>query len=265
MLFGAIVLGVFAAPSVARADDPFGAGGLLGEADAAIAQAQALAPQEPQAQAPQNPARSFAEAPSSTAATPAAAAASATAATASTQATAVVDEVLNASRSLPSPSPAASPSGAPLPLAAQPGAGRRGAQARRHHARAHRPKPKSSARSARASGLSTSSSYVAQRVILVSSTMATTRSHVVHGSPAQAARGKAAVGAVPQRLPPAPLPPQSLSSSGQGGGQGQLVPLLVGALSAALLLAVFEFLSRVLPRTAFRKPRRLLLRPWHPG
>jgi hypothetical protein len=70
---------------------------------------------------------------------------------------------------------------------------------------------------------------------------------------------------VPQQLPPVPLPPQDLTSSGQGGGQGQLMPLVVGALAAVLLIFAFELLRRVLSRPAIRKPRRISLPPWHPG
>jgi hypothetical protein len=42
-------------------------------------------------------------------------------------------------------------------------------------------------------------------------------------------------------------------------------PLLVAALAAALALASFPFTSRLLPRLAFRKPRRVVLAVWHPG
>jgi hypothetical protein len=72
---------------------------------------------------------------------------------------------------------------------------------------------------------------------------------------------------VPQRpLPPAP-PPQrpDLSSPGQGGGQGPLMPLVLGALAAAFALFSFQRHARLLPRSAFRKPRRVVLPVWHPG
>jgi hypothetical protein len=75
-------------------------------------------------------------------------------------------------------------------------------------------------------------------------------------------------GAEPQRLPSPPLPPPprpDMTSSGQGGGQGSPVQLVVGALAAVLLLLGFQLLSRVLPRPAFRKPGRIALPPWHPG
>jgi len=51
----------------------------------------------------------------------------------------------------------------------------------------------------------------------------------------------------------------------QGGGQGPLTPLVVGALAAVLLIMILEFLPRTLPPKAFRKPRLIALTPWHPG
>lgn len=72
--------------------------------------------------------------------------------------------------------------------------------------------------------------------------------------------------AVPQQPPPVPPSPRpDLTSSGQAGGQGSLLPLVMAALAAALAIFLFEVLRRVLPRSAFRKPKRLELRPWHPG
>ncbi len=72
-------------------------------------------------------------------------------------------------------------------------------------------------------------------------------------------------GAVPHQLPPLPLPPQSPTAGAQAGGQGTAGPPVAGALAAAVLVLFFVFLSRLLPRSAFRKPRRLALPPWHPG
>jgi hypothetical protein len=72
---------------------------------------------------------------------------------------------------------------------------------------------------------------------------------------------------VPQRpLPPAPPPERpDLSAPSQGGGQGPLMPLVLGALAAAFALFSFQRHARLLPRTAFRKPRRVVLPVWHPG
>ena len=80
--------------------------------------------------------------------------------------------------------------------------------------------------------------------------------------------GAAPAGAVlpPRPLPPAPPgPSQDLTAPAQSGGQGQLAPLLVAALAAALVLARFPFRTRLLPRSAFRRPRRVVLAVWHPG
>jgi hypothetical protein len=79
---------------------------------------------------------------------------------------------------------------------------------------------------------------------------------------------KAPAGAVvPQRpLPPAP-PPQGpdLGSPIQTGGQGPLMPLVVAALAAAFALFGFQRHARLVPRSAFRKPRRVVLEVWQPG
>lgn len=72
---------------------------------------------------------------------------------------------------------------------------------------------------------------------------------------------------VPQRpLPPAP-PPQrpDMSSPSQGGGQGPLMPLVFAALAAAFALFGLQRHARLVPRSAFRKPRRVVLEVWHPG
>jgi hypothetical protein len=101
---------------------------------------------------------------------------------------------------------------------------------------------------------------------------ATSRATLVVGAarsqraPRARAKHNAPAGAVPQRLPPAPLPPRpDMTSSGQGGGQGSVQPLLLAALAAVLGFFLLSLLPRVLPRPAFRKPRRIVLPPWHPG
>jgi hypothetical protein len=66
--------------------------------------------------------------------------------------------------------------------------------------------------------------------------------------------------------PPAPGPERpDMSSPAQGGGSGVLLPLVIAALGAALALLGLELLPRVLPLPALRKPRRIVLPPWHPG
>lgn len=79
--------------------------------------------------------------------------------------------------------------------------------------------------------------------------------------------GTGSAGALPPKpLPPAPPGPgQDFTSPMQTGGTGQLAPLLVAALAAALALTRFPFRTRLLPRSAFRKPRRVVLPVWHPG
>lgn len=91
------------------------------------------------------------------------------------------------------------------------------------------------------------------------STRSSSRGHSSSTAPAGAV--------LPQRpLPPVPPgPSQDLTAPAQGGGQGQLVPLLVAALAAVLAVARFPFRTRLLPRSAFRRPRRVVLPVWHPG
>jgi hypothetical protein len=85
-------------------------------------------------------------------------------------------------------------------------------------------------------------------------------------SPSRARREAPAGVRQPQPLPPVPLPPRpDASPAGQVVGQGLLLPLMLAALAAALAGFAFEFLPRALPRSAFRKPRRIALQLWHPG
>jgi hypothetical protein len=107
---------------------------------------------------------------------------------------------------------------------------------------------------------STAEASVTSRTVLVTGSARTTRAagaRPKHNPPA---------GVEPQRLPPAPLPPRpDMTSSGQGGGQGSVQPLVLGALAGVLGFFLLSLLPRVLPRPAFRKPRRIVLPPWHPG
>ena len=110
------------------------------------------------------------------------------------------------------------------------------------------------------SAQSTTDVVVTSRVTLV------TREARSPRPPRARAQHNAPAGAVPQRLPPAPLPPRpDMTSSGQGGGQGSVQPLLLAALAAVFGFFTLSLLPRVLPRPAFRKPRRIVLPPWHPG
>jgi hypothetical protein len=66
--------------------------------------------------------------------------------------------------------------------------------------------------------------------------------------------------------PPGPMPPRpDASSAGQSGGQNAPVPLLLAVVLGVLLVFGFQFLPRLLPLLAFRKPRRIVLPSWHPG
>jgi hypothetical protein len=108
---------------------------------------------------------------------------------------------------------------------------------------------------------SSSEAIASSRSTLTTSSFARARPPAAH------AKREAPAGALPQQLPPVPLPErQDTTSSGQaGGGSGALLPLLLAALASALAIFGFQLLPRLLPRPAFRKPRRFSLPPWHPG
>jgi hypothetical protein len=111
-----------------------------------------------------------------------------------------------------------------------------------------------------------SSAQSTTEVVVTSRATLVTREARSPRPPRARAQHKAPAGAVPQRLPPAPLPPRpDMTSSGQGGGQGSIQPLLLAALGAVLGFFTLSLLPRILPRPAFRKPRRIVLPPWHPG
>ena len=74
-------------------------------------------------------------------------------------------------------------------------------------------------------------------------------------------------GSLPQRLPPqSPVPQPDAGAPGTGAGSGSSpLLLLIGALAAGFALFSFPVHHRRLPRTAFLKPRRVVLAVWHPG
>jgi hypothetical protein len=74
-------------------------------------------------------------------------------------------------------------------------------------------------------------------------------------------------GSLPQRLPPqSPIPQPDAGAPGTSGAGGSAPPLLlIGALAAGFALFSFPVHRRRLPRTAFLKPRRVVLAVWHPG
>jgi hypothetical protein len=74
-------------------------------------------------------------------------------------------------------------------------------------------------------------------------------------------------GSLPQRLPPqSPIPQPDAGAPGTSGAGGSApVLLLIGALAAGFAFFSFPVHRRRLPRTAFLKPRRVVLAVWHPG
>jgi len=74
-------------------------------------------------------------------------------------------------------------------------------------------------------------------------------------------------GSLPQRLPPqSPVPQPDAGAPGTSGAGGSApLLLLIGALAAGFALFSFPVHRRRLPRTAFLKPRRVVLAVWHPG
>ncbi len=74
-------------------------------------------------------------------------------------------------------------------------------------------------------------------------------------------------GSLPQRLPPqSPIPQPDAGAPGTSGAGGSApLLLLIGALAAGFALFRFPVHRRRLPRTAFLKPRRVVLAVWHPG
>jgi hypothetical protein len=110
--------------------------------------------------------------------------------------------------------------------------------------------------------VSTAQTTVGERVQVVTRASARIRS----AGSAAAPKRRSSLPPNREPLPPAPGPDRpDMSSAGQGGGQGVLLPLVLGALAAVLVIFAFALLPRVIPLPAFRKPRRIVLPPWHPG
>lgn len=245
----AIACGGLAAPGTARAADPLGMAEVMGEVDAAVAEATSLPPPQGE-KSPDSIALASSASPVQQAANETAGAVAA----ATTEAVAAASSATT--EAAPAPPAASVRSVTELRVQAGP-------RTRTRTVRRTATGPGVSA--TRSSTLVTSSGHSFARASV------TTRTTVVTGS-ARIRRARdarpadtAPAGAVPQRLPPVPLPPQDVTSSAQGGGQGPLMPLVVGALAAVLLIFAFELLRRVLSRPAIRKPRRISLPPWHPG
>lgn len=251
-LAGAIVCSGLAGPGTARAAGPGGID-VSAEIDAALAEVDAVVPQPP---ARQGQSVTLNLAGATTVNIPAPPAADIV-----EKEVAAVTQPVAMAASAPIATTPTSPESAPAaPLGAGP--------AREHGATKVSGRPRRppsvvgvvSPTTLLSSAQSTTDAVVTSRVTLV------TREARSPRPPRARAQHKAPAGAVPQRLPPAPLPPRpDMTSSGQGGGQGSVQPLLLAALAAVLGFFTLSLLPRVLPRPAFRKPRRIVLPPWHPG
>lgn len=251
-LAGAIVCSGLAGPGTARAAGPGGID-VSAEVEAALAEADAVVPQAP-AREEQSVTINVAGATTVNIPAPPAAEAVNTEVAAATQPVAMATSAQISTTSASPGSAPAVPSGASPARARDPG---------KVYGRPNR--PRSAAGGVSRSTL-VSSAYSTAEVVI------TSRATLVSGEarsprpPRARAQHNAPAGAVPQRLPPAPLPPRpDMTSSGQGGGQGSAQPLLLAALAAVLAFFLLSFLPRALPRPAFRKPRRIVLPPWHPG
>ena len=251
-LAGAIVCSGLAGPGTARAAGPGGID-VSAEIDAALAEVDAVVPQPP---ARQGQSVTLNLAGATTVSIPAPPAADIV-----EKEVAAVTQPVAMAASAPITTTPASPASAPAaPLGAGP--------AREHGPIkvSGRPKRPSSVVGVVSRTTLLSSAQSTTDVVVTSRGTLVTREARSPRPPRARAQHKAPAGAVPQRLPPAPLPPRpDMTSSGQGGGQGSVQPLLLAALAAVLGFFTLSLLPRVLPRPAFRKPRRIVLPPWHPG
>ena len=251
-LAGAIVCSGLAGPGTARAAGPGGID-VSAEIEAALAEVDAVVPQLP---ARQEQSVTLNVAGATTVNIPAPPAAESV----ETEVAAVTQPVAMAA-SAPITTTPTSPESAPAaPLGAAP--------AREHGAAkvSGRPRRPRSVVGVVSRAALLSSAHSTTDVVVTSRVTLVTREARSPRPPRARAQHKAPAGAVPQRLPPAPLPPRpDMTSSGQGGGQGSVQPLLLAALAAVLGFFTLSLLLRVLPRPAFRKPRRIVLPPWHPG
>jgi hypothetical protein len=242
VLIAAVAFGVLAVPAIARADPGSSSTTqLLQQADAAVSNAQALASQE--VAAASSPVS--AATPETPASVPTAVASAESEATKAVSEAVATAEAAAASSSAVQPPARTAQTPAPRP-AAHP-------QPHRAAIRSRHPAVRKAPWSERSTD-STSS----ERSLDLPQPAPPPHANAHAGS---ATRHRSAV---PHRLPPLPAPPQGSSGSVEASGSGA-APLLVAALGAVLFAILFESLSRLLPRSAFRKPRHLALPPWHPG
>ncbi len=242
-LVAAIACGVLVVPATARSD-PFSTDQALQQADAAVTDAQTLASQQLTASS----------AAVSAALTETPAPIPTSAASVEAEASKAVSEAIAAAGTASATSPAV-----PAPTAPKP-ASRPVSPPHRHRGTA-RARPKAARGPAPWSERAVGGTKSVRAIGTGLSTAPPQAEARGHGS---AARDRRADGA-PRRLPPLPVPPQGLSGTPEGMGSGTPPLLLVAALAAGLLIIFFESPSRLLLRSAFRKPRRLALPPWHPG
>ena len=242
----AVAVGVLAAPAIARADPgPSTTDQLLQQAGAAMNTAQALASQEVAA--------TSSAVSAAMARTPASAPPSV--ANAQHEVTKAVSDAIATAAAASASSPAATAAVPQKPVLRI---------ARHHHHRAAPYRRHTAARNASApysdrAAAGTSSLRPIGLALPIAPRWAATPGR---GS---TTRHRSARAVPHHRLPPLPVPPQGSSGNADAAGSGTPAPLLVVVLGAALFLILFEILSRLLPRSAFRKPRRLALPPWHPG
>jgi len=250
---GAIVCSGLAGPGTARASGPVGID-VSAEIEAALADVDAVIPQAPTRKVQSVP-LSVSGATTVNIPAPAAAESVDTEVAAAIQPIATADSTpISTTSTNPGRAPPLAPSGA--------------APVRERDAVKVLPPPKRARSVVGVVSRSTLVSSANSAVEVVVTSQATLVSGELRSQRAPRARAKhnAPAGAVPQRLPPAPLPPRpDMTASGQGGGQGSVQPLLLAALAAVLGFFLLSLLPRVLPRPAFRKPRRIVLPPWHPG
>jgi hypothetical protein len=251
----AIVCGGLAAPGTARAADPLATADLLGgEVDAAVAEAASLVPQEGG-----KTWTSVAPASSTSSVQPAANESGSALEAAVTEAAAAASTVTTEAVASAEPPPATSVrSTTELRV-------RAGPRARTRTVRQASSSTGRSVSTTRSLTLVTTSGQNVARASATSRTTVVTGSARIRRAHDARSTSTAPAGALPQHLPPVPLPPRDVTSSGQAGGQGPLMPSVVGALAAVVLFFAFELLRRVLARPAIRKPRRITLPPWHPG
>jgi hypothetical protein len=263
----AILCGVLAGPATARAADPFGTAALVqqinSQVNAALAQTATAAPAAPAA--PVDARQLVASVMRKTVS-----AAPTPAGSGSTGALALATNppVVSASTTAPGVGSKTFDAATPGHSAAKP---LLRARARARVQARTSPQKRLSARAdADASGFSTvfgGSSYGATRVAVVSHARVTAKASArIRSSPNARPTRNASAGVEPQRHPPIPLPRgPGAAAPDLGSGQGSVMPLVVAAVLAAMIMFAFPLLPRTLPRPAFRKPRRIAFPPWRPG